>query len=812
MRRPGRYCVKLVIHVFHLIFFSVSVFCGQEQSLEDFTKAVLVAPVGLGSVEQTAIRMLVEEIEKRTLVRLALSDEWPGSSVPVVAVGPLSRLQDFRGPLSISERELGDLGEEGYLLRTGKEGRQAPAAWVVGRDARGLLFGIGRLLREMRLRRNHILVPEGLEIRTAPAYPLRGHELGYRPKTNSYDGFTPEMWEQYIRELAVFGTNAVQLIPPRSDDAADSPHFPVPQMEMMAKVSQIADDYGLDVWIWYPALDEDYSKPETVEFAIREWGEVFGKLPRIDAVYVPGGDPGHAPPRVLMNLLEKQTENLKRYHPEAGMWVAPEGFTVEKMNIFYRIIQNERPKWLTGLVYGPWLRVPLAQFREEIPQEYPIRRYPDITHSFSCQYPVPNRDLAYALTEGREVINPRPTDEAKILRHAADHSIGFITYSEGINDDVNKFVWSSLGWDPEMNVVDALRQYSRFFIGPEYEEDFAQGLMALERNWKGPLLTNEGVYTTLQQFQGMERKASPGTLLNWRFQLALYRAYYDAYVRARLLFETNLEEQAISRLRRADEVGCLTALDEAEKLLKRANLEKPAPDWRLRIFQLAEALFQSIRMQLSVDLYQAISVGRGANLDTVDVPLNDRRWLVDRFNEIRGIESERERLDQIRSILSWKDPGPGGYYDDLGNIPNQPHLVPGNVYAEDPAFFETPLVGFRCGQGWKLSWCDYADNLYESSVNIRYQDLDPNAAYAVRIVYAGAYRRGETVIRVRLVADGEHEVHDWMPKPSPIEPVEFEVPKVATSDGELTLSCWAEPGRGGPGRGCQIGELWLIKR
>ncbi len=63
-----------------------------------------------------------------------------------------------------------------------------------------------------------------------------------------------------------------------------------------------------------------------------------------------------------------------------------------------------------------------------------------------------------------------------------------------------------------------------------------------------------------------------------------------------------------------------------------------------------------------------------------------------------------------------------------------------------------------------------------------------------------------------LVADGEHEVHDWMPKPSPIEPVEFEVPKVATSDGDLTLSCWAEPGRGGPGRGCQIGELWLIKR
>ena len=34
------------------------------------------------------------------------------------------------------------------------------------------------------------------------------------------------MWEQYIRDLAVFGTNAIELIPPRSDDDADSPHFP----------------------------------------------------------------------------------------------------------------------------------------------------------------------------------------------------------------------------------------------------------------------------------------------------------------------------------------------------------------------------------------------------------------------------------------------------------------------------------------------------------------------------------------------------------------------------------------------------------
>ena len=176
------------------------------------------------------------------------------------------------------------------------------------------------------------------------------------------------------------------------------------------------------------------------------------------------------------------------------------------------------------------------------------------------------------------------------------------------------------------------------------------------------------------------------------------------------------------------------------------------------------------------------------------------------------MDSEPERLEAIQAILSWNDPGPGGYYDDMGRVPNQPHLVPGREYSEDPQFFDTPLVGFQCRRGWKHSWCDYVDNLYESSVEIRYRDLDPGAAYAVRIVYAGAQSRDGTTIRVRLVADGDHEVHDWLVKPRPIVPVEFDVPRAATEDGDLTLSCRAEPGRGGPGRGCQIGEIWLIKR
>lgn len=777
-------------------------------ALLDLRTARIVTAPNASKVERNAAALLIDEVEKRTQIRLQSTTQWPSDSTPVLAIGTRASLNSFAGPYAADlSLESGPSGSEGFRIRVRKD-RAVPAVLVVGNDSRGVLFGVGRLLRSLRMSRGRLQFPESLQVSTAPKYPLRGHQLGYRPKTNSYDGWTPALWEQYIRDLAVFGTNAVELIPPRSDDASDSPHFPLPQIEMMRRMSQMLDDYGLDVWIWYPAMDKDYTDPKTVESALEEWRGVFQKLPRIDAVFVPGGDPGHTRPSVLLALLERQTHNLRRYHPRAEMWISPQSFSQEWMEEFLEILRKDQPGWLRGVVFGPQVRMSLAALRTAVPPKYPIRHYPDITHSRQCQYPVPDWDPAYAITEAREVINPRPLGQARIFRLLQPHTIGFLAYSEGCNDDVNKIVWSALGWDPATDVLEILRQYSRYFIGEHFDEAFAQGLLALEANWNGPLLTNGNVQTTLEQFRSLEKAASPGDLANWRFQQALYRAHYDAYTRARLIHEIAQEERALDSLREAGQIGSLSAMARAEELLDQASRPSIALDRRARVFELAEALFQSIRMQHSVERYKAISVGRGANLDTIDMPLNSRLWLKARFRELRAAASEQERLDGVRRILDWTNPGPGGFYDDLGNTARQPHLVRGPGFDSDPAHLDSALLSFTYHADLPYSSWNYAESLNDSPLRMEYSGLDPRSKYKVRVVYAG----DALSVPIRLVADDSVEIHPLIKKESPIRPVEFDIPPETTADGRLRLSWNRPPGLGGNGRGCQVSEVWLIRK
>ena len=758
--------------------------------------------------------VLAEEVARRA------QRVWPAAG----AGGPVIALRDagtaVRGGTRWSAEEARSFRAADFAARP--EGfrvrRDGDSLAVTGNDARGVLYGVGWLLRHLEVRRNSVLLPDALlaqgAVQSAPHYPLRGHQIGYRPKTNSYVGWTVAEWEQYIRELAMFGANAVEVIPPVSDDEPDSDHFPLPQIDMLREVSAIADRYGIDLWIWFPALESDYGDSATVRRAVAEWRAVFEAMPRIDAMFIPGGDPGATPAHLLLALAERQRASLREVHPDAQVWIAPQGFHGADEEHFHAALDSGID-WLDGVIFGPWIHQTAEAFRARVPKRYPIRLYPDITHCWSCQYPVPDWDAALAACQGREPINPRPADQAHIFALTAPHSIGALTYCEGNNDDVNKAVWSALLWNPDAEVAAVLRQYGRVFMHPDLADGVATAIAGLERNWRGPLLANGSVATTLLRMQALERAAPPRVLKSWRFQQLLYRACSDAYIRERLLAETAAGSRALAELRRAPDIGARAACRRALAAVDEAAADARQGELRTRVYALAEALFQSIHVQLSVPRYGAQAIRRGASLDGLEYPLNDRLWLYERCARIDRLAHERERLQAVEQVLRRTDPGPGGRYDNLGDPAEQPHLVAGAGFRGDPSFLDSALRGFSIpypAEAIPYAWLSQAESIGHGPLCLRYEGLGPGISWQVVVVYGGERRWGGSHPRVRMDAVGTdgaaHEVHGWIDKPHPRGPLSFDLPAGAAADGTVTLRVYHEES-GGPGRGAQVSEIWL---
>ena len=270
---------------------------------------------------------------------------------------------------------------------------------VEGHDERGALYGIGYLLRKMELRKGQILAPENLNISSTPTYPIRGHQLGYRPKTNAYDAWSVDQFDHYIRDLALFGANSIEIMPPKTDDDYSNSHMKLPAIKMIAEQSRICKKYGLDVWMWYPNMGNNYTSPDSIQKELDERSNVFKVLPKLNALFVPGGDPGDLEPGVLFSWLKRVAVVLHQYHPQAKIWVSPQVFRPSQKwyNAFYKEVNRKYP-WFGGVVFGPWVKEPIREIRKLVNKDIPIRNYPDITHSLSSQYPVPQWDLAYAIT------------------------------------------------------------------------------------------------------------------------------------------------------------------------------------------------------------------------------------------------------------------------------------------------------------------------------------------------------------------------------------------------------------------------------
>ena len=698
---------------------------GEPHVVVDLSNAtMLVSSSIMSPVRETIIQMIQEETNKRTQLRITEVGEWKGSTFIAIALSSDPFL--YGQPVPETSKETSST--EGFqLIQTTNGGRKT--LWLIAADNRGAVFAAGYLLRTASMSKKRIAFDTKYFCATAPEYPIRGHQLGYRTTANTYDAWTKAQYEQYIRELAIFGTNSIETIPFHENEKL-VPFMKESPDEMNRFISDVCCRYDIDYWIWTP-VEGDLSDPACYADEVKRHSDFYKNCPRIDGVFLPGGDPGNNHPKYVMPFLKDLASELKKYHPKGGIWLSLQGFSDEQVDYFYQYLLKEDPAWFTGVVSGP-SSPSMTDTRARLPKKYKHRHYPDITHTLRCQYPTLNWDQAYALTLGREPVNPDPFYYAEIHNRFAPVTDGFLAYSDGSHDDLNKIVWSMCGWNTQSDVIEIVEQYVRFFFGAQPSDYVAEAVLGLTNNWNGPIERNGGIEMTFLRWQQLE-KAYPRLQDNWRWQMFVLRAYYDTYIRRRKIYEQGLEQEANRILTQAPAIGAQKAMQLSLEKVNEADRINPSAALRKKIVTYCEALHQSIGYQTSVEKHGASGKERGCILDFIDYPLNNRWWLADQFKIISEMKTPEEQLAAIEIIHSWDHPGKGSFYDNISNISQSPHLVTKSLYdACDVAWWDDGMSRKRL-----------STQLFQKSPVLVYDGLDPNGRYTIRI--AG---EGDALLRV----------------------------------------------------------------
>lgn len=608
------------------------------------------------------------------------------------------------------------------------------AVTVYASGIRGFIFGFGMFLRKLVPLCGVPVLCEDISGSYSPDKSIRGHQIGYRTTPNTYDAWSYEDYRRYYLDMMFFGTNTVEHIPYERGVSKRNRLMKYDEEEFLVKASEMADEYDLDVSLWHPNNDG-----ETVEFAAERRGKLYETVPRLDVVFPPGGDPGEYNADEFVLRCREISKALKKSHPEAQMWPsAQQPHSVPDWGEVFIGEMEKLPEEIDGIITGPNHAFDLETLRRRLPSRYPIRLYPDITHNVRCEYPVhfDRDDWHFALTTGlsRECTNPRPREYRHIHRLTRRYVVGSVSYSEGITDDVNKMVWADMDYFPDCDLRTTLLDYSRLFFYGADPEKLADGIFALELNWQCDPAENPVIDTTLALFEGLLEEY-PFLSENWRFLQLLLRAKCDRVIRHRRLFELGLIKLAEKEIRNGNHGAARSILE--------TDFDEEYKKQRGDITYLCQKLFELIGLQTDIENYCADNWERGAILETIDLPVTDRKWLLGKLD---AAEETADPVGYMNKIINRNKVRSDEYYFSVALNGLEECGVPqtGEVYMN----FQGDRPNVNTGA---LPVCCFKiyDNL---TFRCKVGGLDYDGDYRLRITFAS--KKKPDSVAHRITANG----------------------------------------------------------
>jgi hypothetical protein len=465
-----------------------------------FDRVHVTVPAGAGTVLKNIPGIFARQVERRCSAKVA-----NGGSAP------------FTLELAVEP----GIGKEGFRIADGPQG----AVRIVGNDERGVLYGVGRFLRNSRYERG--FAPGAWRGVSGPEKPLRGIYFATH-FYNYYQTAPIQDEERYVEELALWGVNSVAVW-------YDMHHFKgftdpeaVAFRGRLKRILQAARHCGIGVGLMvigneaYADSPKEFradpraqrggfydvaicpNKPGGLDYTLKIMGELFDWACDLQPEYVciwpydqggcgcdqcrPWGANG------FLKCAENVAGLARRKLPGVRILLSTWMFDANEWQGLKRAF-SPKPDWADIILTES------PGFAREGITGMPTVGFPEI--SMEGMFPW-----------GGFGASPQPQRFQAAWNAVKDKKAGGYPYSEGIFEDINKVIWAQLYWNSAAPVADTLNEYIAYEYSPTVVDEARKVIAALEQNhhyrwWPGELA---GVKLQYDWFpsRGVKPQADPG--------------------------------------------------------------------------------------------------------------------------------------------------------------------------------------------------------------------------------------------------------------------------------------------------------------
>ena len=764
-------------------------------------------------------------------------------------------------------------GPEGFLLRSFFDA-DPPMLLAAGIDDRGNLYAVGELLRRAVIEADALTLPDAINIRTAPAFEVRGTQFGQSHVARNVAGVRPwteEETQRVILDYALAGANVFS-------DKGDYRPF----LESYGLMSQTG--FGANTGNGPPEWEAEesigrlgyvcLSVPEAVAAQLARFEEFAESSPPAEFLKFHGGDGGGcecdlcAPyGGTFIKVVEQMAEIWHRHHPDSRVYFTNQKFDNEGDLAILEYLREEPREWLWAWGYGPGSDAmswqpghrqnhrmdlfrypgfgPYSRYNHELlhqlPPEQVLVYYNEITHwrysqhGYIQMYPRADKDghlpphWNHALYERRPdqaltMVYDRLTFYAWprfyhwLFGEVVRYGVGDITHSSGHHDHFNNWMWQRLLWNPQLSLEAVVDEYTRTWFGPEAAPLMAEALFLLEENMEEvpdtAIAEKDGIdrYYDLVKEAG-ERIPAHHMASHWLWREYMQKGALDLYIKLAVIEQQALQERIEARV--------ASVLDEGNINDAIADI-LPWFDEPLETPQMAE-LREEAR-QLGEESNEIFGVRNEGyfNLDGRDyIGLG---WLQRQLERARDASGDEQR-ELLRMIVAYADPGEGGHYDNFGTANPAPNAVFGYPYDHGQPYVREMLS--EANRPSQRSMHFTQDE--EQGVTIEYRDLDPSATYRIRFTFVRPWFQERYDFRMNQkrqdIYANDELLAELVELPLQMSDFfEYDIPQELTKDGTLVIRLEKDPEvatgdrvtveqwRNSGGWGTLVSEAWLMKQ